>query len=45
MQHTFPSYQPLSLKTFFSQPDLPQLASQTVQIYNYTSASTHSAPS
>jgi hypothetical protein len=44
MQRTFPSYQPPSLKTFFSNPDLAQLASQTLHIYSYISVP-HSAPS
>jgi hypothetical protein len=45
MQRTFPSYQPPSLKTFFSNTNLAQLASQTLHIYNYIADSLHLAPS
>jgi hypothetical protein len=44
MQRIFPSYQLSSLATFFSNPQLPLLASQTWHIYNYILSSPPLSP-
>jgi hypothetical protein len=44
LQHTFPSYRPPTLKIFFSNPHLPQLASQTQHIYDYVMRSPQPTP-